>query len=116
MKENEWIVLSHKYKCMPKAYHCHKEKYCQPYCQKEPQKNHRQGHLVLFLELRGLSVLCLLQEEDEEHLGQGWWEIFEIFYVVLIEPFVKSHHLVHIHVRSVPPVVEYWGGEGLELP
>ena len=74
---------------------------------KEPQKNHLQGHLVL--ELRGLSVLCLLQEEEEEHLGPGWWEIFEIFYVVLIEPFVKFHHLIHIHVTSVPPVVKYWG-------
>ena len=74
----------------------------------EPQKNHLQGHLVFGL--RGLSVLCLLQEEEEEHLGQGWWENFEIFYVVLIEPFVKFHHLSHIHVTSVPPVVKYRGG------
>ena len=49
-------------------------------------------------------VLCPLQEEEGEHLGQGWWENFEIFYVVLIKPFAKLHHLIHIHVTSVPPL------------
>ena len=50
-------------------------------------------------------------------MGQGWWENFEIFYVVLIEPFVKFHHLIHIHVTSVLPVVKYEvGGVALELP
>ena len=33
----------------------------------------------------------------------------EIFYVVLIGPFVKFHHLIHIYVTSVLPVVKYWG-------
>ena len=113
MKENEWIVFFYKYKCVPKAYHCPQEKYCYPYCQKEPQKNHHQGHFVL--ELRGLSVLCPLQDEEEEHLGQRWWENFEKFYVVLIEPFVKFHHLIHIHATSVLPVVEYRRGVRLEL-
>ena len=56
-----------------------------------------------------------MQEEEEEHLGQGWWENFEIFYVVLIEPFVKFHHLIHIHVTSVPPVVKYRGEARITL-
>jgi len=30
VKENEWTVFFHKYQWVPKAYHCHQEKYCQP--------------------------------------------------------------------------------------
>ena len=41
-------------------------------------------------------------------LEQCWWENFEIFYVVLIEPFVKFYHLLDIHAISVLSVVEYW--------
>ena len=48
-------------------------------------------------------------------MGQGWWENFEIFYVVLIEPFVKFHHLIHIHVTSVLPVVKYELGVGSRI-
>ena len=57
-------------------------------------------------------VSCSLQEE-EEHLGQleqGWWESSETFYVTPIEPFVKSHHLIHIHIMSVLLVDEYQSG------
>ena len=43
-------------------------------------------------------------------LEQGWWENSEIFYVVLIGPFVRFHHLIHIHVISVLPVAEYQEG------
>ena len=57
-------------------------------------------------------VLFLLQEK-EECLGQpeqGWWESSETFYVALIGPFVKSHHLIHIHIMSVLLVDEYQSG------
>ena len=40
---------------------------------------------------------------------QGWWDNSEIFYVVLIGPFVKFYHLIYIHVTSVLPVVKYQG-------
>ena len=43
-------------------------------------------------------------------LEQGWWDNFEIFYVVLIGPFVKFYHLIYIHVISVLSVVKYWEG------
>ena len=48
-------------------------------------------------------------------LEQGWWDNFEIFYVVLIGPFVKFYHLIYIRVTSVLPVVEYQGVGGLEF-
>ena len=51
---------------------------------------------------------------NEEHLGQGWCGNFEIFYVVLLEPFVKFHHLIHIHVKSVRLLSNIRGR--LELP
>ena len=57
-------------------------------------------------------VLCLLQEE-EERLGQpeqGWWESFETFYVALIGLFVKSCHVIYIHIIRVLLVEEYQGG------
>ena len=107
------MVLFHTYEYVLKAYHCHQGKYCQIQCQKEPQNSHCQGPFVL--ELRGLSVWRPLQEE-EEHLGQpeqGWWDNFEIFYVVLIGPFVKFYHLIYIYVISVLSVVEYWEGQNL---
>ena len=68
-------------------------------------------------ELRGLSAWHPLQEEEEhlEQLEQSWWDNFEIFYVVLIGPFVKFYHLIYIHVTSVLPVVEYRGVGGLEF-
>ena len=43
-------------------------------------------------------------------LEQGWWESSETFYVTPIEPFVKSHHLIHIHIMSVLLVDEYQSG------
>ena len=58
-------------------------------------------------------VSCLLQEEEEEHLGQpeqGWWERFEIFYVAVIGPSVKSYHVIYIHIIRVLLVEEYQGG------
>ena len=42
--------------------------------------------------------------------GQVLWENSEIFYVVLIRPFVKFHHLTHIHVISVLSAVKYQEG------
>ena len=41
---------------------------------------------------------------------QGWWENSEIFYVVLIGPLVKFHHLIHIRIMSIPLFDEYQGG------
>ena len=58
--------------------------------------------------------LCLLAEEEHlEQPGQGLQENFEIFYVVLIGPFVKFYHLIYIHVISVLSVVKYWEGQNL---
>ena len=57
-------------------------------------------------------VLCPLQEEGEEHLGQteqGWWESFETFYVAVIGPSVNSYHLIYIRIMSVPLVDQYQG-------
>ena len=45
-----------------------------------------------------------------EQPGQGLYENSEIFYVVLIGPFVRFHHLIQIHVVSVLPVSEYQEG------
>ena len=45
--------------------------------------------------------------------GRASRKIFEIFYVVLIEPFVKFYHLLDIHAISVLSVVEYWEGKNL---
>ena len=54
---------------------------------------------------------CLLAEEEHlEQVGQDLEEIVLNFYVVLIGPFVKFHHLIHIHVISVLSVVEYREG------
>ena len=46
---------------------------------------------------------------------QGWWDNFEILYVILIGPFVKFYHLIYIHVTSVLPVVKYQGGARIFL-
>ena len=43
----------------------------------------------------------LANEEHLEQPGQGLKENSEILYVVLIGPFVKFHHLIHIHVISI---------------
>ena len=52
---------------------------------------------------------CLLAEEEHlEQPGQGLMENSEIFYIVLIGPFVKFYHLIYIHVISVLSVVKYW--------
>ena len=72
--------------------------------------------VILFLNWGDFWFCARCKRRKRSTWGQGWWENFEVFYVVLIEPFVKCHHLIDIHVRSVPPVVKYWGGEGLELP
>ena len=63
--------------------------------------------------MRGPSVSCLLQEEEEERLGQpeqGWWESFKTSYVAVIGPSVKSDHLIYIRIMSIPLVDEYQGG------
>ena len=52
----------------------------------------------------------LAEKEHLEQPGQGSQENFEIFYVVIIGPFVKFHHLIHIHAISVLSVVEYREG------
>lgn len=37
------------------------------------------------------------------------WESSETFYVALIGPFVKSHHLIHIHIMSIPLMTSIGG-------
>ena len=55
---------------------------------------------------------CLLAEEEHlEQPGQGLMENSKIFYIVLIGPFVKFYHLIHIHGISVLSVVEYREGK-----
>ena len=55
---------------------------------------------------------CLLSEEEHlEQLGQGQQENFETLYVFLNGPFVKLHHLIHIHAISVLSVVKYREGQ-----
>ena len=42
--------------------------------------------------------------------GAGLVGKSKIFYVVLIVPFVRFHHQIHIHIISVLPVAEYQEG------
>ena len=99
-----------KYESVPRTYHYCPEEHCQFWCQKT-SKESRQTHYVLTKE-RLLELHLLAEEEHLEQPGQGLQENFEIFYVVLIGPFVKFHHLIHIHVTSVLPGVKYWRGGG----